>query len=370
MRDRLDTALPVSDDAVMPEVAAAFGYHNRTCVNELWRVNPADRQRCDAGGTTAASGGARMAGTIRVGTASWTDRTLIREADWYPKRSMSARERLEFYASVFTLVEVDATYYHPPSEDLAALWVERTPQTFRFDVKAYALLTQHPTKPDSLWADVRAQLPTAVAGKRNVYLSHLPEEAAELAFERFGAALMPLHSAGKLGAVFFQMPPWFTAKRTNRAYLESLPDRLPEFQLAVELRHGSWMQDAEDRRRTLGLLADRGLAYVCVDMPQGFASSLPPVLAATADLAVVRFHGHNADTWEAKGITAAERFAYLYSSEELRDWAPRVRELAGQARETHAVFNNCYRDYGVRNARALGDLLGQGVQDGAPDTPT
>lgn len=298
-----------------------------------------------------------MGNAIRVGTASWTDPTLTKEADWYPKRSLSAEERLAFYASVFPMVEVDATYYHPPTEDLAGLWVERTPQGFRFDVKAYSLLTQHPTRPGSLWADVAAQLPAEQRAKRNVYAKDLPEPALDLAFERFREALMPLHSAGKLGAVFFQMPPWFTAKRANRDYLATLTGRLPDYQVAVELRHASWMSDEDDRRRTLALLEEHGAAYVCVDMPQGFANSLPPVLAATADLAVVRLHGHNAETWNAKGLTAAERFAYLYDDEELRAWTPRVRDLAAQARETHVVFNNCYRDYGVRNAETMQRLL-------------
>lgn len=74
--------------------------------------------------------------TIRVGTASWTDPTLTKDSDWYPTRSMSAEGRLRYYASIFPVVEVDATYYHPPTRDLAALWIERTPQDFRFDIKA------------------------------------------------------------------------------------------------------------------------------------------------------------------------------------------------------------------------------------------
>ena len=297
-----------------------------------------------------------MSGRIRVGTASWTDPTLIKESDWYPKRSMSAKDRLQYYASIFTVVEVDATYYHPPTASLAGLWVERTPQDFRFDVKAYSLLTHHPTRQESLWDDVAALAQPGEDRRGQVYLSHLPHEGVDLAFERFREALMPLHSAGKLGAVFFQMPPWFTARRSNRAYLDALAERLPDYQVAVELRHASWMDD-DTRARTLALLERNGLAYVSVDMPQGFANSLPPVTAVTADLAVVRFHGHNRETWNAKGITAAERFAYLYDSEELAGWAPKVRDLAGQARETHALFNNCYRDYGVRNAAELQAML-------------
>jgi uncharacterized protein YecE (DUF72 family) len=294
---------------------------------------------------------------IRVGTASWTDKTLTKDSDWYPKKSMSAKERLAFYASVFPMVEVDATYYHPPTEQLARLWAERTPDDFRFDVKAYALLTGHPAERRSLWEDVAEALPAEHADKKRVYLNHLPDDAVQRAYDAFAEALAPLEEAGKLGAIFFQMPPWFVASRDNRAFLEQLPDRLPGRRLAVEFRHGTWM-DERSRDRTLDLLEGLGIAYVSVDGPQGFDTSIPPVTAVTSpDLAIVRFHGHNADTWEAKGITAAERFRYLYSPDELRDWAPRLQELADQARETHVVFNNCYRDYGVRNAQDMIRLL-------------
>ena len=298
---------------------------------------------------------------VRVGTASWTDPTLTKEADWYPKRSMSAEERLRFYASIFTLVEVDATYYHPPTEELAALWVDRTPQDFRFDIKAYALLTQHPAQPKSVWADIAEQIDEEHRDAKSVYFNHLPEPAQDDAFERFRQALMPLHSAGKLGAVFFQFPQWFTNRRDNREYLDTLPQRLPDYQIAVEFRHASWL-DGDSAEKTLKQLERLGLAYTCVDEPQGFKSSVPPVVAATADLAVVRMHGHNAENWQRRGITAAERFRYLYSDEELREWAPKVQELSQQTRETHVLFNNCYRDYGVRNARQLGELLGEGLQ--------
>ena len=300
--------------------------------------------------------------SVRVGTASWTDPTLTRDADWYPKKSMSAEARLRFYASVFPMVEVDATYYHPPTEELAALWVRRTPQDFRFDIKAYSLLTQHPTRPASLWNDVARQIDPEHADKKSVYLSHLPDAMVDESFERFRQALMPLHSAGKLGAVFFQFPQWFTNRRDNREYLDGLPARLPDYQIAVEFRHHSWLDD-DSAPKTMKQLEHLGLAYVSVDEPQGFSSSVPPVLAVTADLAVLRMHGHNADNWERKGISAAERFKYLYSTDELESWVPKVKQLAEQARETHVVFNNCYQDYGVRNARELGQLLGEGLAE-------
>lgn len=312
--------------------------------------------------TPAASGrDHRGSGRIRVGTASWTDRTLIRETDWYPAKSMSAEERLRYYASIFPVVEVDATYYYPPTPELAGKWAQRSPPDFRFDVKAFSLLTHHPAKADSLWEDVAAARDPQHADKDRVYLDHLPEAAVDRAFEHFCAALSPLYSAGKLGAVFFQFPPWFVRSRASRRYLESLPDRMSDIQVAVELRHRSWFDD--DPAATLEFLRRLGLAYVAVDGPQGFDSSVPPITAATADLAVVRFHGHNARNWERKGITAAERFRYLYDTQELEGWAGTIRGLADEAAETHVIFNNCYGDYGVRNAREMGELLGEGSQE-------
>jgi len=300
-------------------------------------------------------------GRILVGTCSWTDQTLVKESDFYPRRSLKAEERLRYYASIFPTVEADASYYYPPTEEMAGMWVNRTPAGFTMHIKAYSLLTHHPTRPDSLWPEVAEDVPMEHREKRSVYLSHLPEPAVDEAWELFRRALMPLHSAGKLGVVLFQFPPWFRPNSENRAYLKTLQGRLPDYDLAVEFRHGSWMTE-EERGRSLGLLEGEGLSYVCVDEPQGFDSSVPPVCAATADIAVVRFHGRNAETWEEKWISAAERFAYRYTDGELAEWVPGIRELAATSRETHALMNNCYRDYAVDNGRQLAALLDEGLQ--------
>jgi len=304
---------------------------------------------------------------IAVGTSSWTDPTLVKQADWYPSRSMSAEERLRFYASVFTTVEVDATYYRPPARQTAELWAERTPPGFRFHIKAYALFTGHPASPATLWDDVAADLPEDRRQKRTVYLKDLPDDAVVRAWEHFLDALSPLREEGKLGAVVLQFPPWFTPKRANRDHLAAVAERLGDVPAAIELRNGRWFADDEETGRTLALLEGLGLAYVCVDEPQGFANSVPPIVASTADLAMVRFHGHNRETWNAKGITPAERFRYLYSHEELAEWVKPIRDLARSASETHALMNNCYQDYGVRNAYQLGELLGEGLQPGAEE---
>ena len=294
---------------------------------------------------------------IRIGTSSWTDPTLIKDGHFYPPEAKTAEQRLRFYASRFPLVEVDSTYYFPPSEKNSVLWIDRTPPDFTFNIKAYSLLTNHPTKPESLYKEVKDQLDPDLLGKRRLYRDNLPAEAVTEVWERFRLALYPLHSAGKLGAVLFQFPQWFTIARKNKAYIDEVVERLPDYRIAVEFRHKSWMEE-RNVEETLGFLAERRLPYVCVDMPQGFDSSVPPIAAATADdLAMVRFHGRDPKAWQTKSETASERFRYDYSTDELAEWVPKLGELSGQARETHVLMNNCYRDFAVRNASELGDLL-------------
>ena len=293
---------------------------------------------------------------VLVGTCSWTDPTLVKETDWYPRRSMTAAERLAFYASRFPVVEVDSTYYFPPTPELAGSWVERTPDGFTFDVKAWSLLTGHPTFPESLWPDLQAEVAPEHRGKRRLYRHHLAADALDEAWERFRHALAPLASSGRLGAVLLQFPRWFGPKTANRRQLAAAVERLGGLRALVEFRHRRWME-GDECERTLGLLEDLGASYVCVDAPPGFASSVPPVVAATSELAVVRFHGRNAATWEAQVATAAERFRYLYSEEELAEWVPRVKELAASSSEVHLLMNNCWRDQAVTNAAQLAELL-------------
>jgi uncharacterized protein YecE (DUF72 family) len=298
-------------------------------------------------------------GEVRVGITAWTEPTLIKETDFYPKDVRTAEERLRFYASQFPIVEVDSTYYYPPSERNAVLWTERTPSHFTFDVKAFSLMTGHPTKADALFKEVREALPEKAREKRNLYPDDVPEELRDEVWERFRQALMPLHSAGKLGAVLFQYPPWFVISRTNKAELARLRERLPDYEPVIEFRHMSWLEE-RNREETLSFLEEHRLPFVCVDVPQGFDSSVPPIAAVTAKgLAIVRFHGRNRKTWTRKVKTAAERFEYLYPEEELEEWVPKVQDLQGSARETHALFNNCYRDYAVRNARQLASMLAE-----------
>jgi uncharacterized protein YecE (DUF72 family) len=293
---------------------------------------------------------------VLTGSCSWADKTLVEQGDWYPRRTMSAEERLRFYASQFPLTEIDSIYYAPPSEQQARMWAQRTPDGFRFDVKAYSLLTGHPTRPASLWRDIRDQLPAEVQEKRNVYAKHLDRDALDEAWRRFESALRPLHEAGRLGAVLFQYPPWFVPRRDNREEIEALSERLPDYNVSVEFRSPMWLAEKKDRERTCRLLAEHELILVGLDAPA--ASGLPRMMAVTnPELAVVRFHGRSDGTWADTSPSAAERFRYLYTREELAELAKPIAELAHEARETHLLMNNCYRDYAVRNADELRQLL-------------
>lgn len=205
---------------------------------------------------------------------------------------------------------------------------------------------------------MKAQQPTDVAEKRNVYYKDLPTEIGDALWQRFLDALLPMDSAGKLGVVLFQFPPWFGPRSDNRDYILQAKERLGQFRMAVEFRNRAWMESESDQERSLKFLRENSITYVSVDEPQGFKTSVPPVVAATTSLGVLRMHGHNNETWTKKTATAAERFDYLYSEDELREWTPQIRRLTKEAGEVHVLFNNCYRDYSVRNAAQIAEMLG------------
>ena len=287
-------------------------------------------------------------GKVLVGTSSWTDKSLL-QSGWYPKGVTSAEERLRYYASRFPIVEVDSTYYFPPSEQNSELWVERTPPGFVFNIKAFSLLTQHPTKVDALYKDLPAP-----KDKKSIYVKDVAPEVVDEVWERFLSALYPLYDAGKLGVLLFQFPPWFHIGKRNRDYVLECARRAAPLRICVEFRNHTWM-DESNQKETLDFLEGHGIPYVSVDMPQGFPSSLPPVAAATADLAVVRFHGRNTEEWTSKSVQ--RRFNYRYNEGELEEWLPRVEGLAKAANETHVVFNNCYRDSAQQDAVQLTRML-------------
>jgi uncharacterized protein YecE (DUF72 family) len=275
-----------------------------------------------------------MAARIRVGTCSWADESLSKW--WYPKGIRTAEERLRHYAEHFDTVELDSSYYRLPEPEQVEKWTERTPDGFVFHVKAFAVMTRHPVRVEQLPPDLREGVPTDERGR----VDRPPREFRAEVFARFHAALEPFRTAGKLGGILLQFPSYVVAKDSSRDYIAWAVGELRGDRPLVEFRHRSWLDD-EHRDHTLSFLESLGASHVVVDAPKTEAKNLvPTVPAVTGPLAYVRFHGRNADTWNKRGGSAAERFDYLYSEEELREWAPVLETLADEAREAYAMFNN------------------------------
>ncbi len=296
---------------------------------------------------------------VRIGTASWTDPTMTARGVFYPDEARSAAARLAYYASRFSLVEVDSTYYSLPSERNAGLWAERTPPGFVFDIKAHALMTGHATETARLPADICAQLPARIAGARMVRARDLPAELVDEIWRRFLSALEPLRAVGKLGALLLQMPRDFVPSHESERTLALMRDRTGvEALLAVEFRNVAWVADAARRDRALAVLREHDLSYVMVDAPPGFATSMPPIVAVTSErLGVVRLHGRRTETWETPVAVTSERYRYLYDATELSGWVPNVIDVAHRTQGVHVVMNNCHANYGTSNADEITAML-------------
>ncbi len=280
---------------------------------------------------------------ILVGTCAWAD-----HADFYPAR-LKPTERLPYYAQYFPIVEIDSTFYHIQNERNFRAWAERTPDYFKFNVKAFKALTLHERQDPFQTVDAARSHP----GKPTRAVI-VPQADT---FEYFGASLQPLREAGKLRAIHFQFPPWFTATAENREYLETVRAFFPGDLLAVEFRHRSWL-DIPNRETTMQTLRTLRMSYVIVDEPQIGTGSVPPVIEITnPELALFRFHGRNLATWYKPAATTAERFDYVYSEQELAGWQPQIEAVARQVRETHVLLNNCAGNAAVINGQQLRGLL-------------
>jgi len=282
---------------------------------------------------------------VLVGTCNWSD-----HSDFYPPEYEKAEmksQRISYYARFFPLVEVDSTFYHLQPARNFRMWAERTPAGFVFNVKAYGEMTWHHRDDHGTVIEPRAET-----------------------FAAFSEMVQPLRDAGKLRAIHFQFPPWFTYSPEHLDYLGTIRELLPQDLLAVEFRHRSWVE-GRHMDETTAVLRDCDLAYTVVDQPQLGSGSVPPVVLVTSPrLAVFRFHGRNRQTWYAKDLKSSrERFDYLYSEQELAEWTPRIEGVAerlGPPGEVHVLLNNNNRNYAVVNAIDIQRLLGQEPGQGQP----
>ena len=294
-------------------------------------------------------------GNILIGSASWTDKTLIGCGRFYPAQARSAEARLRYYATQFPIVEVDSSYYGMPAPASAQLWADRTPESFVFNVKSFRLFTGHQTSPNALHKDIQQALgPDA---PKTLYYKDLPEEILGELWRRFSEALEPLRQAGKLGAVHFQFAPWVLRNREGMAHVRECVQRMEGHLLSVEFRNKSWF-DGDNLRKTVAFERELGVVHTTVDGPQGFANCVACVWDVTNPaLALVRLHGRNRQTWNIKASASSSRFNYWYSQDELAALVPQIRRVADLAGAVHVVFNTNYEDQGQANARLLTRLM-------------
>jgi uncharacterized protein YecE (DUF72 family) len=242
-----------------------------------------------------------------VGTSGYSFKDWV--GPFYPPGT-KGQMMLPLYAREFDTVEVNYTYYRMPAEKTMAGMVEKTSDGFRFFVKAHESFTHE--------GDLSGR-------------------------EAFLAALAPMREAGRLSGLLFQFPQSFKNTEANRKYLRALAEGFGR-DLAVEFRDRSWDSEAVYR-----YIEDLGLNFVAVDEPE--ASTLfPRVARATGDIGYLRLHSRDASKWYRGG---AERYDYLYSEAELREWLPGLREIAQRASQVYVYFNNCHRAQAVENARRM-----------------
>jgi uncharacterized protein YecE (DUF72 family) len=286
---------------------------------------------------------------VRVGTSGWSypaGRGTWTGVFYPPRDSGRGRPKLDelaFYAERFDTVEVNSSFYRPPTPATTRGWVERTPPGFEFSLKLYQKFT-HP----EMFQKATGQDPFAL-GQADV--------------DEFRAALDPLVEAGKLGALLAQFPPSFHHSPDSTAYLEWLLSAFREFPVAVELRHRSWSDEADATR---ALLAGYGAAWARIDEPkfkdsirQGWGSSGP-------GLYYLRLHGRNAAQWWTHEAPE-DRYDYLYTETELAPIAAAATEAAPTARKAYVYLNNHFAAKSVANAVILKHQLGQPVPENLPE---
>jgi uncharacterized protein YecE (DUF72 family) len=258
---------------------------------------------------------------VFIGTAGFSYRDW--KGEFYP-RGLDRGHMLEYYSSRFPVVEVNSTWHALPSPRSVLSMVRRTPPRFQFIVKAYKGLTHE------------------VPGR-------------EEDFRRFMEVIRPLEDHGKLACILVQFPWGFKNIPENRDYLKRIREMLGSRKVVVEFRNEGWITE-----ETLSLLRETGMGFCCVDEPR-LKGLVKPHVFLTSSIGYVRFHGRNYEAWWDRGREPWERYDYLYSEEEMKEWVPRILELDRAAERTYAIFNNHYRGKAARNAAMLASLLPGGI---------
>ena len=272
---------------------------------------------------------------VRVGPAGWS------YVDWkgivYPKGSPSKFDELAYLANFFDTIEINSSFYRPPSPRASQSWARRVAHNpeFKFTAKLYQRFTHE--RGDATSEDERA----------------------------VKDGMAPLSDSGKLGSLLMQFPWSFKNTDAERHYLASLMDRFTAYPLVVEVRHASWNTES-----VYEWLTETGVGFCNIDQPL-FSKSIKPSALTTSAVGYVRLHGRNYESWFAgstdKPEARAERYNYLYSREELEPWIEKIRKVTSQARETYVITNNHFQGKGIVNALEIkSELLGRKVSAPTP----
>lgn len=279
-------------------------------------------------------------GRIRVGTSGWS--YPHGRGAWtgifYPAAGAAGRARVDelaYYAERFDTVEVNSSFYRPPTVSLTRTWVARTPPDFLFSLKLHQRFT-HPAMFER----------AAGEGSWSVRAEDV---------DAFRVAIEPIARAGKLGALLAQFPPSFAASEAAVDYLRWLLQAFRDYPVAVELRHRTW---SDARRVTLELLGEFGAAWVQIDEPKFRFSIRQDFRPNVPGLYYMRLHGRNAEKWW-RHEAAEERYDYLYTADELRPFAEAASAASRHARRVLVYMNNHFAAKAVANAVVLKHQLGQ-----------
>ncbi len=294
-------------------------------------------------------------GTVRVGTSGWNYPSG--EGTWngvfYPatrsKKAGTANfDELRFYADHFDTVEVNSTFYGPPRREVTHDWAQKTPAGFEFSLKLYQKFT-HPRM------FKEAALRTA-PGSEGALLDLLAT-VTQGDIDEFRSGVEPLAAAGKLGALLAQFPPSFKDAPPARDYLAQLLRALKDYPVAVELRHRSW---SDAFGETLALLNAHGAAWAQIDEPKFRFSIRQNWLPNVSGFYYMRLHGRNVAQWWHHAHRD-DRYNYLYSAEELKEFADTAGAAKQLVKKAYLYANNHFSAKSVVNAVMLKAQLGEPI---------
>ena len=309
--------------------------------------------------------------------AQWCRRARRRASRQRPQEGQPARSRSapssrpptsSSAAQHSRVMEIDASG-EPLTERLVGPWVDRTPENVVFDIRAHRLLTHHAAPIESIAPEVRDTLTPALRERRQLYAEDLPRARST------PRSTASSRRSRRCASSASSAPSSSRSLRTSRRARVRSTTSSGSGAGAATCRWRSSSATATGWRasnatRRWQFLTEHQLGYVCVDVPSGFDSSLPPLSVATTDTAYVRFHGRNTGAWERGADTGDDRFPYDYKDADLEPWVPRLEKLAGAAKSVHVTFSGRTTDAAVRNARLLVRVLSGEPAPRAPPAPS